>query len=216
MIFNLLTEELNSGALYLSAGILIVVLLSIAILLDDKKTKLDTRCIALAGISVALSIALSFVKLFSLPQGGSITLSSLLPMLIFSYIYGTRKGVIVGLILGILNFVADPYFLHPAQFFLDYLLAFASIGVAGIFKTIKPLEKNTVICFSLGSIICAILKYLCHTLSGIFAFNMYATKDVIVYSAIYNSSVFIDIAISLILGIVILSQKSVQKVLFKY
>ncbi|MBR2384770.1 MAG: energy-coupled thiamine transporter ThiT, partial [Clostridia bacterium] len=68
---------------------------------------------------VALSFALSYIKLFEMPQGGSVTLFSMLPIMLFSYIYGMKKGLLVGVIYGLLQAVQDPYIIHPAQFLLD-------------------------------------------------------------------------------------------------
>ena len=102
--------QLNQLALYLSAGGLIVIAVGGAFLLDLKnKHGFDSKCVALAGICVALSFALSYIKLFSMPQGGSITLASMLPVMLFAYVYGTKKGVFVGLIYGMMQAMQDPY-----------------------------------------------------------------------------------------------------------
>ena len=44
------------------------------------------------GVLVALSTALSFIKVFDLPYGGSITLCSMLPVMLYAYRSGTKMG----------------------------------------------------------------------------------------------------------------------------
>lgn len=51
--------------------------------------------------------------------------------MLYSYMFGTKKGVFAGMIYGVLQAFQDTYILHPAQFLLDYPLAFSAIGLAG-------------------------------------------------------------------------------------
>lgn len=210
------SEYLDQLGLYLSAGGLVIAIVAIAVVTDLKnKTKFDSRCIALAGITIALSFALSYIKMFSMPQGGSITLASMLPIMLFAYVYGPKKGIFVGFIYGALQAIQDPYLIHPAQFLLDYPVAFAAIGLTGVFNKIRPLNRVPQIKFALGAIIAGSFRYLSHLFSGVFAFGAYAidagTSNFWAYSAAYNSFVFIDIAIVIVVGILILSSKTVVK-----
>lgn len=206
-------ESLNQLALYLSAGGLIVLIVGAAILTDLKnKTRFDSRCIALAGITVALSFALSYIKMFSLPQGGSVTLASLLPIMLFAYIYGPKKGIFVGFIYGALQAMQNPYLIHPAQFLLDYPVAFAAAGLAGMFGKIRQLEKLPQVKFALGAVVAGVLRFMSHVFSGVFAFGADAGgQNLWAYSAAYNSFVFVDIAIVIAVGVLVLSSKSFVK-----
>ena len=202
----------NSVALYVIAAVLIVGSIIAAFILGRKdKNGFDTRCIAIAGICVALSFALSYVKWDVGLQGGSITLASMLPVMLFAYIYGPKKGILVGFIYGILQAVQDPYIVHPAQFLLDYPIAFSMLGFAGAFNKIRGLERLPQIKFTLGAILAGGLRYLSHLISGVFAFGAYAIDEGFsnfwLYSAIYNSYVFVDVAILLVVGIILLSSK---------
>ena len=207
------SEKINQLALYLSAGGLIVALVGIAVFTDLKNpTKFDSRCIALAGITVALSFALSYIKMFSMPQGGSVTLASLLPVMLFAYIYGPKKGIFVGFIYGALQAMQDPYLIHPAQFLLDYPVAFAAVGLAGAFNKIKQLDKLPQIKFALGAIVAGAFRFISHVFSGVFAFGADAGgKNLWAYSTAYNSFVFVDIAIVIAIGILVLSSKNFVK-----
>ncbi len=213
--YNSSIASVNQIVLYISAAALIVVIVALGFLLGtgDKKG-FDSKSIAYAGVCIAMSFALSYVRFFKLPQGGSVTLASLLPLMIYSCMFGTRKGVFAGLIYGVLQAVQDPYIIHPAQFLLDYPIAFAAIGLAGAFFKVKKLDKLPQVQFALGAVCASALRYLSHVLSGVFAFSAYAAEEGMgawVYSLAYNSFVFADIAIAIAVGIIVFSSKSFVK-----
>ncbi len=209
--------KLNSPVLYISA-LLLVILSIVAVFLIDRKDKsgFDTRCIAFAGICVALSFALSYVKLFSMPQGGSITLASMFPIMLFSYVYGCKKGLLVGCLYGMLQALQDPFIVHSAQFLLDYPIAFAMTGFAGAFRKLKFAPAVN---FAFGAVLAGALRFISHVLSGTFAFGAYAldsgSASLLGYSAAYNSYVFIDVVIVVVIGVICLLSKALQKELFK-
>ena len=201
--------KLNSPALYISTVLLVAAAIAVAFVIDRKdKSDFDTRSIAFAGISVALSFTLSYVKLWEMPQGGSVTLASMLPIMIFAYVYGAKKGVLIGFIYGILQAVQDPYIIHPAQFFLDYPVAFGLIGFAGALRNVKALDKIPQVKFALSALIGATLRFAAHVLSGVFAFGAYAgDQNFLLYSLAYNSFVFVDLAIVIVVGAILFSSK---------
>lgn len=206
------SEYLNQTALYVSAGVLIA-LVAVAALVFGRKDKsgFDSRSIALAGVCIAMSFVLSYVKLWEMPQGGSITFVSLLPVMLYAYVYGTKKGVLIGLIYGVMQAMQDPYIIHPAQFILDYPVAFSMVGLAGLFTNVKAIRLPQ-IRFSIGAVIAASLRFITHVLSGVFAFgadaNYYGFDNFWLYSAGYNSFVFVDLALVLVAGIALLSSKA--------
>ncbi len=213
--YNSELASVDQVVLYVCAGLLIALVGALAVLLGlgDKKG-FDSKSIAYAGVCIAMSFALSYVRLFKLPQGGSVTLASLLPLMIYSCMFGTRKGVFAGLIYGVLQAVQDPYIIHPAQFLLDYPIAFAAIGLAGAFCRVKSLDSLPQVQFALGAILASALRYLSHVLSGVFAFSAYAADAGMgawVYSLAYNSFVFVDIAIAIAVGVVVFSSKTFVK-----
>jgi len=208
--------KLNPIALYVCASVLVIVTIATCFFLGRKDKKpFDTRCIAIAGVCVALSFALSYIKLWDMPTGGSITLVSLLPVMIFSYIYGTKKGLLVGFLYGVLQAVQDPWLIHPAQFLLDYPIAFSMVCFAGTLTDLKVLNKVPQVKFAISAIIAGSLRFFCHVLSGVFAFGAYAldagATSFWSYSLIYNLYVFIDIALVVFAGCIILSSKAFNK-----
>lgn len=115
------------------SAVVFMVIMVVLWFVGDKRKMSDTRSIVYGAISIALSFALSYAKLFKLPQGGSVTFASLLPLMIYCCMFGTRRGLIVCTIYGVLQALQDPFIIHPMQFLLDYPLAFGLIGVSGIF-----------------------------------------------------------------------------------
>lgn len=208
--------KLNPTMLYVSAGIVVAITIAIAFIVGRKDKKpFDTHCIAIAGICVALSFALSYIKLWDMPTGGSVTLVSLLPVTLFAYIYGIKKGLLVGLLYGMLQAIQDPWLIHPAQFLLDYPIAFSMVCFGGLLSSMNVLKKAPQLKFALSACIAGAFRFLCHVLSGVFAFGAYAADsgatNFWAYSLAYNSYVFIDIALVVVMGIVILSSKSFNR-----
>ena len=209
--------KLNSPILYVSAFVLVAVVIAIALIVGRKnKTPFDTRTIAMAGICTALSFVLSYVKFEAAwMQGGSITLISFLPICLFSYIYGMKKGLIVGFVYGLLQAIQDPFIVHPAQFLLDYPIAFSMIALSGLLTDLNVLDNLPRLKFTIGAVLTGLFRYVAHTLSGVFAFGAYAmdtgATNFLIYSAVYNTYVFIDIALVIVAGLVILSSKAFLK-----
>ena len=80
--------------------------------------------------------------------------------------FGTRRGLIVCAIYGVLQALQDPFIIHPMQFLLDYPLAFGLIGVSGIFMEKGVLKDKKVVAFLLGGVLAVVLRYACHVLLG--------------------------------------------------
>lgn len=211
-------EQVNTLGLWLSSVGLLVLIVLLAIFTDkEKDLHFDAKTIAYAGVLGALSFALSYVKIFKMPMGGSITLASVIPIMIFAFMFGTKKGVILGAVMGIMQAIQDPWILHPAQFLLDYPIAFASFGLAGCLSNVK-LIKHHGIKFLLAGIIAGSLRFISHFFAGVFAFGAYADLDkfssAYAYSAVYQVSyVLPDTAIALVLGFLLMLSKSFTKVM---
>lgn len=201
----------NTTGLIVSA-VVFMVLIAVIYVLGGKKEINDTRAIVYGAIAVALSFALSYVRLFRLPQGGTVSLASLLPLMVYCMMFGTRRGVVVCLIFGVLQAVQDPFIIHPMQFLLDYPLAFGCIGVSGLLAEKGLFKNKKILAFLLGGIVAVILRYACHVCSGVFAFADYVNFDkydtALIYSLTYNSVAFVDMAIALAAGSVLFASKA--------
>ncbi|MCH5154077.1 MAG: energy-coupled thiamine transporter ThiT [Clostridiales bacterium] len=177
-------DVLSNLGLYLSAILLAAGIVVAAFLIDRNSKPMDTRTITYGAVCVALSFALSYVRLFKMPMGGSITFASMLPLMLFAFMFGSKKGVAVGAIYGLLQAIQDPWIIHPAQFALDYVVAFSAIGLTGIMRELNVLKGNTRAQFLLGATIAGALRFISHYFAGVFAFGVYGAG----YAADYGIS----------------------------
>jgi thiamine transporter len=180
---------------------LAVSLLAAVALILSQIRKLKTRDWAELGIMLALAFALKFFSLqfFSWlrlwPNGGAITLASMVPIFYLALRRGWAVGCFAGILFGLFDFILEPYFFHPIQVLLDYPLAFGVLGVAGLWP------KR----YALGIVVAGLLRLLCHVLSGVVFFSSYAWPgwNPWFYSLVYNASYMVpEILISV--GVMIL------------
>lgn len=213
-------DDVNSPALYVCAALLIAAVVAAALFFGRKDKKgFDSKSVTYAAICIAMSFALSYLRIVKMPQGGSITIASLLPLMLYSFMFGTKKGVFAGLIYGVLQAFQDPAIVHPAQFLLDYPVAFACIGLSGMFAKTKALEKLPQVQFALGGVVAGLARLLMHFVSGIFAFGAFAPEGtpVALYSFLYQAGyVLPDIAIVIVAGVLVLSSKTFVKEVRKF
>ncbi len=211
LFLNELVSEDLTNVITLVATIL-VALLIVAVCILMAKSKLKTTDIVYAGVSLASSFVLSFIKIAPVQYGGSITFASFVPLLIYTFYFGFSRGLICGLIYGVLQFLQDPYILTPVTFILDYLLAFASIAVMGFFS---KNYKNKTSALVLGSTCVYACRFLMHFASGIVYFNMDAVwasipaSNAVIYSFLYQIVYLVPDAIICIIAILILSRGGV-------
>lgn len=148
----------------------------------------------LTEIAIFSAIALVFDKLplFTMPQGGSVSLV-MLPILLLSLRYGWLVGILSGLIVGTIQLFYGGYFLNVFQVFLDYVLSYAGIGIAGLFAPTlhrkTTLSKASITIMS-ASFLGASLRFFANFLAGIIFYADYAPADtpVWIYSFTYNIS----------------------------
>lgn len=133
--FPILTPDGGLTALGygLCAAAAVLLLLVAGIISRNQRSRLSARQLVFCGTAMALSFVTSCIKPFSLPYGGSVTLFSMLFICLIGHWYGTRTGILTGLAYGILQFLQEPYVLSPFQVCCDYILAFAGLGLAGVF-----------------------------------------------------------------------------------
>ena len=189
------SEQATETVKWVSVGGVIVLLAVIALIAFFSQGKSATaKELAFAGVCAATSFTLAILKVSPILYGGSITLASFVPIMIYAYAFGPTKGFIVGLIHGLLNFIEDPYILTPATFVFDYLLAFMSVGVMGFFGKIARKERG-ILPLVLGAVCVFTLRFVSHLLSGMIFFSMdsvwvsfpeWATANAFIYSLIYQ------------------------------
>jgi thiamine transporter len=201
-IFNfLVVTDVESGSYYpTTAGnvalFVVIALLFIAMFAfgGSGKRKANAKQLAFSAVAVALSVIASIFTVFNLPFGGSITLFRMFFICLIGYLYGTRSGILAGIACGFLDLILKPYVVHPVQLLIDYPIAFGCLGLSGIFAKSK---------FGLfkGYIMGVFGRYICHVLSGVIFFSIYAgNQQPMIYSLGYNATYIVpEAAVTLII-----------------
>ena len=106
---------------------------------ENRSTKkVTTKQMVFASMAIALAtVVATVIKLPSLPNGGSVTLFSMLLVTLVGYWYGPGIGITAAVGYGILQFITGPYVVHPLQVIIDYPLAFGALGISGYFRYAK-------------------------------------------------------------------------------
>ena len=176
-------------------AVLVLVALGVILLVVTKTSKnWNAKMLSFAALSIALSFVLSCIRLYRMPQGGSVTPASMLPLMLFSAAFGVGPGLLAGLVYGILQYLQGGWFLNVWQFALDYLLAFAALGLAGLAKKLP--EKWGLYC---AMLIAVIGRALSATLAGIMFWDTAP-----VASLVYNGTYLVpEVVICMILAAII-------------
>lgn len=173
-------------ALLLVAGIVLLVRKKDQ---PGKKKLWTTKMLSMGAICMALSSVLSMIRLFSMPMGGSITPASMLPMMLFAYVYGVGPGCTLGVLYGVLQFMLDggnaaAYGFVPML--LDYPVAFGLMGLAGLFRRLKDTRTG----LTLGMIAGCLGRFAASFTSGVVFYGAYAPEgwNPVWYSLVYNGA----------------------------
>lgn len=154
-----------------------------------------TRILVEIALTIALSFVLDELRIFQMPQGGTVSLS-MLPIIVLAFVRGPWPAVTAGLLFGLIDLATPPvYILHPVQVVLDYPLPYALVGLAGLARGrwMRALDKQhdivaTTLAIVPGVVLGAGLRYAAHVVSGAVFFAEYAPEGqpVWIYSALYN------------------------------
>jgi len=189
------------------AVVCIIVVFFLLILIPNKEQRqnkrVDIKAMTISALMVAIALVLGQFKLFSMPQGGSVTPLSMLPIVLCAYLLGTRNGVMAGMCLGLLNLIFGPYVIHPVQLLLDYPIAFGAMGIGGVFRN----RKNGL---TKGYLLGVFGRYICAVVSGIVFFGAYAPAkfNAVTWSLWYNLTY---LGVEAIITVIIISLPPVKK-----
>ena len=179
-----------------------------------KNTK--TRMLVEGAVMVALATVLSFLKIVKFPWGGSITVLSMLPIVVFALRHGLAAGLGVSftysviqlgqgiLVDGLLGWGLTPVALICC-ILLDYIGAFSVLCISGVFGN-KKLSRMVG-----GVILAMLLRFLLHYISGVAIFhsfgelwNGFSTDNTWLYSLLYNGAYMLPETVFTTAGAVIL------------
>lgn len=184
------------------------------------------RILTEGAVMIALATVLSFIKVLKLPWGGSITLLSMLPIIIFSIKRGVKNGLLASFLLaliqlgqgiamdGLLGWGLTPAML-AACIFLDYIGAYTVLGLGGIFGQKGFWGQMS------GTALAIALRYVMHVVSGAVIFHSsgmiwegFATDNEWLYSMLYNGAYMLpELVFTLIGAGVLLKIPQTQKLI---
>lgn len=154
--------------------------------------RMPLRALVEAGVLIALAALLSTIRIFRMPQGGSVTAGSMIPILLIGLRWGAGLAVPAGAAYGLVRYFLSGYVVHPVQFLLDYPIAFAALGLAGLFRS-RPW---------LGVTVGIAGRFMSHLVAGAVFFAVYAPegKSPWLYSFGYQAAYLVpELLVSLVL-----------------
>lgn len=161
------------------------------------------RVLATCGMCIALAAVTSFIKVFSLPMGGSVTLLSMFFITIIGYMYGLKVSIPAAIAYGLVQFILKPEMYTPVQVIVDYFCAFGALGLSGAvcmknntnlremptdsFEDSHTTHKDFT-CLILGYLIGVTGRFVFATISGVIFWGEYAWDgwNPVLYSICYN------------------------------
>ncbi|WLR54000.1 energy-coupled thiamine transporter ThiT [Mesobacillus subterraneus] len=177
--------------------------------MKQKQTLFLVEIAVFSALAYLLDLFSGFLFSRIWPQGGSVSIA-MVPVFLMAFRWGVKGGAITGLLLGLLQFILGfSQIYHPVQGFIDYLVAFTVLGIAGIFArqiklSIQNSDKKKWIGFIIaGTFIGSLLRFIAHFFSGWIFFGVWAPEGqpAWLYSIIYNGTYMIP---SMILSAIII------------
>ena len=147
---------------------------------------MKTKRLVNSALLIAIATVLSYLKLFELPFGGTVTIASMMPIVIIGYMYGIRWGVLSAFLFSIVQLLSgmstvSAFFLPgDSQMavgaaimicLLDYIIAYTVLGFSGMFK---GKFKSRALEIALGAVVVCLARYIVHVISGAIFFGSWA------------------------------------------
>ena len=170
------------------------------------------------AIMISLAFALSWVTLWKMPMGGSVTLASMLPIMLIGIKYGPKIGVGTAFLYSLTQLIqaisqGDVFvYCQSASVvalcaLFDYVIPFSLLGFSGIFA------KKTKVGTYIGMVTVTVMRFVCHFLTGVVIWGQWAPEGMgkVLYSIGYNGGFLLpDLAICIAVAIPLLQVKQMR------
>lgn len=160
--------------------------------MKNNRVHILTEC----AIMVALSAVLQLIPFISLPQGGTVTLASMAPVVFIALRHGVKWGLLTAFVGSLVQMLLGGISAPPVETFfwflmvvlLDYVIAYTVLGLAPVFAA--PFSKKPLLGAAVSTAVVVFLRFICHFLSGILIWGVYAPEGwpVWLHSTVYNGS----------------------------
>jgi len=167
--------------------------------------KKNLRALVESALLIAVGFVLSYIKLVDLPQGGSVTALSMLPLLLIGLRHGPKWGLCGGFVYACLQMLqsfwpppSGTVIAYIAVILLDYILAFSVLGISGFFRGRRY-------GLAYAAPLCIFLRFVCHFFSGILIWSYYVEEQSAwIYSLIYNGSyIGIELVLTTVISVIL-------------
>lgn len=181
-----------------------------------------------SAIFIALATVLSFLPVYEMPMGGSVTLASMLPILFIGLKFGYKWGLASS---GIYAFIQLMQALIKGNVFIycttigtvlicvlfDYIVPF---GILGLSAFAKPTEgkRLSIIKASITFGVLVAIRFICHYITGVAIWGQWAPDGMgkYLYSLIYNGQYMLpELIITLVISVLLMSSSQIEKNLTK-
>jgi len=149
----------------------------------------NLRALCEGAVMVGIAIALNFLKIIQLPNGGSVDLA-MIPIFFYAIRWGWKDGLLAGFAFGLLQMFIDGAIAWGWQsLILDYLVAFTPLGFCGLFRG----RKNGIYW---GILLGSFCRFIAHYISGVTIYAILVPTELFhmtftspwLYSLVYNGS----------------------------
>jgi thiamine transporter len=174
--------------------------------------------LTLIEVAIFAALALVLDLLPSLRIGPSISISfAMVPILIIAFRRGFLAAIISGFLWGLLQIaIGEAWILTPLQAFMEYFVAFACVGFAGLFM--KPIKRNltrkntrkAMAWVIIATFVGGFARYFWHFLAGIVFFSEYAIEAgqaPVIYSLTMNGITYLSSAVACSIVLVLVLSK---------
>ncbi len=177
---------------------------------SKKTTSINIKRLVLTAVLIGLATALSMLKIWQMPLGGSVPITSMLSIALISIEYGIVWGLSGAFIYSILQMMLSianvlSWGLSPVAVIgtvlLDYILAYTVLGFSGIFR------KKGIPGICIGVFIAILARFICHLISGAVIFDIWLPDgwaNPFIYSFCYNGLYMLPELVLTMLGAVLL------------
>ncbi|MBQ7411920.1 MAG: energy-coupled thiamine transporter ThiT [Clostridia bacterium] len=196
----------------------------------ETKTLQSKQILALtqSAIFIALATVLSFLPVYKMPMGGSVTLASMLPILFIGVKFGYKWGISsAGIYAAIQLFQA----LIEGNVFIycngagivilcvlfDYIVPFGILGLSA-FARPKSGKGLSIIKTTITFGVLVAIRFVCHFITGVAIWGQWAPEGMgkFLYSLLYNGQYMLpELIITLVIGVFLMSSSQIEKLLTK-
>lgn len=153
--------------------------------MTQTSSKTNVRMLAEAGVMIALATILSYIKIWHMPAGGSITIGSTVPLILFAIRWGLPKGLFMCLVFGVLQgILPGSYIISIPQMLLDYPIAYMMYGLSAL--RIPGMDRTNFFAYLPAILLASVCRWFSHVLSGLIFFP--ETNNPFFYSMTYNAT----------------------------